>query len=296
MLSRRDWNQYNRNLVNRGKIDFWIKLDTSWQAVQRKKNGHPFVYADEAIKAMLYIRFKFHLTLRELEGFLTSLMSLLHRDEKVPCYTQICRRMKSLALPQKLLEKRDVTDIVLDTTGLKVYGTGEWRAKKYGGKARWMKIHLAMDLKSKKLIMAEASEERKHDTTYLVEALEKINRRKGHVLIDGIADMQKCYEEVQKRNKELITPPKKGAILRSEKCYEKRNEAILQIRGLGGDKIAKSIWGKLVGYNRRVEVESMIARWKRVYGGEISSRSQERMVKEIKLKALMINEMIGRAA
>src|SRR6185436_2561544 len=106
-------------------------------------------------------------TLREVEGFFISLMEITQRKEKVPCYTQICRRMKTLSLPQKLLEKRQVTDIVLDTTGLKIYGAGEWRAKRYGGKARWRKLHLAMDLKTGKLTMAEVTDEYKHDTTYL---------------------------------------------------------------------------------------------------------------------------------
>lgn len=289
-----DWSKYNKELVNRGKIHFWIKLKTEWKAPKQKKNGHPFIYTDEAIKAMLYIRFKFHLSLRELEGFFISIMEMSQKIERVPCYSQVCRRMKNLSLPQKLMEKRNVTDIVLDTTGLKVYGAGEWRAKKYGGKTRWKKLHLAMDLKTGKLILAETTDEYKHDTTYLEKALKEINRRKGKVLIDGIADNQRCYELTQKHNKELITPPKQGAILREEECYRRRNDAIKIIRGLGGDRLARSIWGKLIGYNRRVEIESMIARWKRLYRGELRSRTEERIVKEIKIKAMMINEMIER--
>lgn len=291
---KRDWNNYNKELVNRGKLHFWMDLKTRWQAPKSKKNGHPFVYADEAIKAMLYLRFKFHLTLREVEGFFISLMQMSQKAEKVPCYTQVCRRMKTVALPQKLLEKKDVTDIVLDTTGLKVYGAGEWRAKRYGGKARWRKLHLAMDLKTGKLTIAEVTEEHKHDTTYLRKALEETNRRKGRVLIDGIGDSGKCYEITEKYNKELMTPPKQGAVIRQEKCYTRRNEAVRAIRGLGGDRLARSIWGKLVGYNRRVEVESMMARWKKLYGGELRSRTEERMAKEVKIKALMINKMIGK--
>lgn len=292
---KRDWNKYNKQLVNRGKLNFWIKPNTLWRAPRKKKNGHPLVYADEAIKAMLYIRFKLHLSLRELQGFFISLMEISKKNEKVPCYTQICRRMKTLSLPQKLLDKRRVTDIVLDTTGLKVYGAGEWRAKKYGGKARWIKIHLAIDSKTGKIILAEASEEYKHDTTYLEKALKAGNRRRGKLLIDGIGDSGKCYELAQRYNKELITPPKSGAVLRQEECYRRRNEAVKIIRGLGGDKLARSIWGKLVGYNRRVEIESGIARWKVLYGGSLSSRSEERIKKEVTLKAMMINEMISQS-
>lgn len=290
----RDWNKYNKELVNRGKLDFWINLDSSWYAPKQKKNGRPFTYADGAILAMLYIRFKFHLSLRELQGFFISIMAICNRTEKVACYTQVCRRMKTLSIPKKLLEKKEVTDIVLDTTGLKVYGAGEWNLKKYGGKRRWMKIHLSMDLQSKKLIIAEATDEQIHDTTYLKAALEATNGRRGKVLIDGIGDSRRCYELAKKHNKTLITPPKQGAIIRREACYKERNDAIQIIKGLGGDRTARSIWGQLTGYNRRVEVESMIARWKRLYGGSLKSRTEERIQREVKLKAVMINKIIDR--
>ena len=204
--------------------------------------------------------------------------------------------MKKLSLPEELLSKRKITDLVLDTTGLKTYGEGEWRAEKYGGKKKWKKLHLALDLESGKLIIAEISEEKKHDTAYLEKALQKTNRRRGKVLIDGIADSQRCYEMAQRYNKKLITPPKKGAVLREEKGYEERNEAVRIIRGLGGDKLAQSIWGKLVGYNERVLAESMMSRWKRLYGANMRSRCEKRQEVEVKIKAMMINEMIDAKA
>jgi hypothetical protein len=138
--------------------------------------------------------------------------------------------------------------------------------------------------------IAEVTDEYKHDTTYLEKALKEGNSKKGKIVIDGIADSRRCYELAQKHNKELITPPKRGAVLRKEK----RNEAVKMIRGLGGDELARSIWGKLVGYNRRVGIESMIARWKGLYGGDLKSRTEERIIKEVKIKAMMINEMIIR--
>jgi hypothetical protein len=132
---------------------------------------------------------------------------------------------------------------------------------------------------------------------YLEHALRKANKKKGKVLIDGIADSRRCYQLAGKYNKHLLTPPKKGAVLRKEEGYEKRNEAVRVVRGLGGDQMAKSIWGKLVGYNRRVIAESMMARWKRLYGGNLRSYCEERKKVEVTIKALMINKMIdGQAA
>ena len=293
MQHDRDWSHYNKQLVNRGKINFWIKSETleGWKAKKVKKNGRPFIYADAAVLAMLYIRFKFHLSLRELEGFFLSLWGYLKKEDQVPCYTQVCRRMKRMKLPEELVSKKQVTDSVFDPTGLKVYGVGEWRGKKYGGKRGWKKLHLAMDLKSKKLILCEVSDEYTHDATYLEEALKRASRKKGKILFDGAGDTKKCYAISEKYNKQLLTPPKKGAILHKEEGYERRNEALCIIRGLGGDKLARSLWEKLVGYNHRVEIESAIARWKKIYGDHLKSRTEERMHKEVFIKAQMLNEM-----
>lgn len=82
--------------------------------------------------------------------------------------------------------------------------------------------------------------------------------------------------------------------MRQEECYQRRNEAVRLIRGLGGDQLAKMIWGKLVGYNRRVEIESLIARWKKLYGGSLRGKSKERVAKEVTIKALMMNEMVDK--
>ena len=298
MGHKRDWKQYNKQLVNRGKLHFWISPEAlkNWQADRRKKNGRPFVYSDQLIQMLNYLRFKFKLSLRETEGFFSSFVAAMRKKLRVPSYTQICRRLKTLDLPKELLEKRNVTDIVLDATGLKVYGEGEWRAEKYGGKKRWKKLHLAMDMKTGKLLLAEITDEHAHDTTYLETALKRANRRKGKVLIDGIADSLRCYQISSKHNKQLLTPPNKRAVLRKEKQMERRNDAVRIIRGLGNDQIARSLWGQLVGYNRRVEIESMMSRWKRLYGGDLRSRCAKRQKHEVQLKAMLINAMINAQA
>jgi hypothetical protein len=298
MGHKRDWKQYNKQLVNRGKINLWVNPDAleKWTPEPVKKNGHPFLYSNELIKTLSCLRFRFRLSLRETEGFFQSFINALKSLFRSPSYTQICRRMKILELPTDLLTKKNITDIALDTTGLKVYGEGEWRAEKYGGRKRWKKLHLALDAESGKLIIAEVTDEYVHDTTYVEKALKIAGKRKSKLLIDGIADSGSCYRLAKKYNKVLLTLPKKGAILREEIEYESRNEAIRIIRGLGGDLTARSIWGKLVEYNRRMIAESMMARWKRLYGGDLKSRCAQRGKIEVRLKAMLINTMIDQVA
>jgi hypothetical protein len=299
MGHKRDWTQYNKQLVNRGKLHFWVSPEAlkNWRAKKKNKHGRPFIYSNDLIKALCYLRFKFRISLRETEGLFSSFVTVTRKRLFVPCYTQVCRRMKTLELPPELLAKRNVTDIVFDTTGLKVHGEGEWRAEKYGGKKKWKKLHLAMDLKTGKLVFAEITDESVHDTVYLEKALKQANRRKGRVLFDGIADNVGCYRLARKYNKQLQTPPRQGAVLREEEELKERNDAVKVIHGLGNDQIAKSIWGKLMGYNRRVLIESMMSRWKRLYEGDLKSRCARRQRQEIQLKSIMINAMIdGRAA
>ena len=290
---KRDWRQYNKQCINRGNLNFWVTEKTLkfWKAGKKKKAGRPFTYSDEAIQAMLVVRFKFSLPLRELEGFFQFLAQFMNIPQ-VPSYTQVSRRMKSIELPEKLLNRKGTTDLVFDTTGLKIYGEGEWCKKRYGGRAKWVKLHVGIDPQTGKLVMAKMTEDHVHDTTLLEEALKQCNQRKGRVLFDGIADSKKCYELCRKYNKELLTPPSRKAVLRPEPEYRLRNDAIRIIRGLGGDELARSIWAKLTGYSRRSQVESTIARWKTLLGGNLRSRGLERMEKEVMLKAMILNEMV----
>ena len=112
------------------------------------------------------------------------------------------------------------------------------------------------------------------------------------MLIDGIADSRRCYKLVQQYNKRLLTLPKKGAVFRKEPELAGRNDAIKVIRGLGNDRLARSLWAKFVGYNQRVVVESMMSRWKKITEDRLKSRCSQRIKKEVQIKAMMINMMI----
>ena len=124
-----NWNQYNQNLINRGSINFWFSKDVAkkWKAKKDKKHfGRPFTYSDIAIEIAHTLRFIYHLPLRATQGFISSLLSLFKISIKTPSYTQICRRAKTLKLPMLKTNKR-ITDVVIDASGLKLYGEGEWK-------------------------------------------------------------------------------------------------------------------------------------------------------------------------
>ena len=163
---------------------------------------------------MLMVCFKYRLPLRELEGFFQFLSNLMDIP-KVPSYTQICRRMRSIQLPEELMNNRNVTDLVMDTTGLKVYGDKS-----------------CLQRSTLKQVSSYQQKQHAHDTTHLEKALDRCNRKKGKVLFDGIADSKRCQEICRKGNKKLLTPPNRKALRRGELEQGLRNDALRIIKGL----------------------------------------------------------------
>ena len=173
--------------------------------------------------------------------------------------------MKTIELPAHLLKGKVIKHVVIDATGLKVFGEGEWKVKKHGiGKRRrWEKLHIAVDESTQEILFADFSTEYEPDTKFIPEILEK---RKGieQLMMDGAADSSWLYKLCFEEGIDLLTSPQKNTRKHRDPWMSKRNNRLLEILGLGGDKIAKSIWGKLSGYSTRVTVESAIARWKRL--------------------------------
>lgn len=146
----RNWKQYNQSLVNRGSITFWFDESSveKWYSNERaNKPGRPDTYSDNAIRCGLLIKAVFRIALRALQGFLSSIIKILGLDLTCPHYSVFCRRAKGLKIPlRRLLKPGERLNIVFDSTGIKVFGEGEWKVKKHGYSKRrtWRKIHVGM--------------------------------------------------------------------------------------------------------------------------------------------------------
>jgi len=132
--SIRNWGDYNKALVQRASLTFWLSEEAieGWTAKNSTKRGRPRLYSDDAILCALTIKAVYHVPFRQLRGLLFSLVSLLGILLPIPCYTRICRRARELGQQIKRLSNKRPTDIVFDSTGLKVYGEGEWKVRKHG--------------------------------------------------------------------------------------------------------------------------------------------------------------------
>jgi len=294
-----NWPEYNKNLVKRGSITFWIDEKTikGWFAKSSKdKKGRPFIYGDEAILCALSVKSVYHLSFRALEGFLMSIKELSLIGLLIPCYTSICRRAKKLGKSIKKLTRNSPTDIVFDSTGVKLYGKGEWDAQKHGKAKRriWRKIHLGVCPDSQKIIVSSLTKNNVTDAKELKKLVKELPKSVKRVYADGAYDQSDCYKELYEREAILITPPRKGAHLKDLKQAPwmiERNKAVKDIRKAGNNYKAREAWEKKTNYNIRSLAETAMYRFKRFFSGKLYSRNLEAQKVELYVKSMVMNKI-----
>jgi len=294
----RNWSSYNQALVNRGSLTIWLE-DTpkTWMpSTQTGKKGRPKTYSDDAILLALVLRSIYHLPLRALEGFITSLFQMMHSPLPVPCYTQICRRAADLSQSLIRLSQTTPTDIVFDSTGVKVYGEGEWKVRQHGkGKRRtWKKVHLAICPKSHEIIMSELTESIETDGKVCEKMIPQLPESVQNVLADGAYDQSGVYQALHKRDIKSIIPPRKNSKpkdLVEAPWYRPRNEALQEISKNENQTEGRKAWKQSSGYHKRSLVETAMFRFKSIFGGNFRSRETRRQKAELFAKSIAMNKM-----
>jgi hypothetical protein len=297
----RNWKEYNKSLVQRGSITVWFSENVinKWHASPTGKRGRPSTYSDDAILTALLIRFVFHLPLRALEGFLSSLVSTLGVCLHTPSYSQICRRAQLLGKDLKHLTKRKVTDLVIDSTGLKVYGEGEWKVRQHGYSKRrtWKKLHLAICPDSNEILFVKLTDNKTPDHKIYPQFIKSAPKTVKRTYGDGAYDKSICYRANSDHGSTPIIPPQRNGRYRVDapNQLQGRNSALLEIKGLGNDESARKLWKKLKGYHRRSLAETGMYRFKTIFGRDLKSRTLQGQQSEayIKSKALNIMTNLG---
>jgi hypothetical protein len=294
----RNWAEYNRALVNRGSLTIWFEeAPEKWLETKRTGNkGRPRTYSDEAILCALVIRAVFHLPLRALQGFLLWVFQAMQLALPVPCYTRICRRAAHLGQELKRLTKKNPTDIVFDSTGVKVYGEGEWKVRQHGkGKRRtWRKVHLVVCADEHEIVLSELTESNQSDGKVGKRMARELPKSVEAAFGDGAYDQGPFYQELYKRGIQGIIPARRGGRLQNldrKPWFKDRNDAIRAIAGLGNDDEARKLWKMLSGYHRRSIAETAMSRFKRIFGGDFRSRELKRQKAELYAKSIAMNKM-----
>lgn len=279
----------------------WLDKDVlqHWRnQEQTGKRGKPRFYSDQAIVCALRLREVYRLPLRATEGLLRSLITLLKADITAPSYTTLCRRQAGLTvdLAAELNKAEPVSmeplHLVVDGTGLKVFGDGEWKARQHGVSKRrtWRKVHLAVDEKTGIVKAAATTTSSISDGQMLPELLEQVTQSIAQVSADGGYDRRTCYEAIAKRNARAAIPPRRGAkIWQHGNCKAEalaRDENLRRIRQVGRAK-----WKRESGYHRRSLAETAMFRIKTIFGGVLRARSEAAQDTETKLRLSALNRM-----
>lgn len=291
-----NWAEYNKSLINRGDLTLWISPDacSSWYAEEPIQQGAQFKYSDDCIVLLHMLKAVFGLAYRQTEGFARSVLVLMGLDLAVPSYSQICRRAKELAVSLEAPKSRKKLHLVLDSTGLKVYGEGEWKVRKHGYQKRrtWRKLHLAVDEQSG-FIHAQSLTENGEgcgDAQQVPDLLAQVESPIGRFSGDGAYDAYEVWSILKQRGIEGLIPPKENAIYWVDE-YDQlldldRNKILERI-----EQIGRKAWKIESAYHRRSLSETAMGRYKAIFGSEMYSRKFENQKTEAAIKIKCLNRM-----
>jgi hypothetical protein len=298
----RNWKDYNEALVQRGSVTLWFSEESikNWHEPKKENGrGRPQEYSELAIICGLTIKAVFKLAYRATEGFIRSLVGKLQLGIKVPDYTLLCKRQKDVkvVLPKKVTPG-EALHIVCDSTGLKVFGEGEWKTRRHGPtkKRLWRKLHLAINSKTQMIEACELTELGVQDSEGFKSLLNSIKEPISVAIGDGSYDRFSCYEEMEKRGGKGIFPPQRNAVTSVERmdnkkkasqgAVEKRDGVINQVRLLG-----RKTWKQQSGYHRRSLAETGMFRVKTLLGRRLTCHTFKNQCVEAKIWCNVVNRM-----
>ena len=272
----KNWSEYDKALVQRGSITFWMSDDFEkiWSHTGKKQRGSQFDYSGQAILVMLTVREVFHLTNRGVKGFVRSLFRMMEINLPVPDHSTLSKRGKELKvkLPKKTSQS---LNIVMDSTGLKIYGEGEWKVRMHGVSKRrtWRKLHVGANPEDGEIQAVLLTENNVSDNQAVEKLLEQIEPAIIEFAADGAYDKRKVYDSlnVHSPNVNILIPPRKNARIwkhgNSKTERLKRDENLRFIR-----KDGRKEWKKNSGHHVCSWAETTMFRLKTIFGHNLSAR------------------------
>jgi len=290
-----NWPEYNRSLKNRYSFTLWFngEVRSGWFAGPTGKRGSPMVYSELAIQCCLTVRVLLRLPLRGCQGFLRSLTALLAVPAlPVPDYSTLSRRGKTLEVSVSVAKKNGGIHLVVDSTGLKIYGEGEWKVRMHGTSTRrtWRKLHIGVDESTGDILVSALTAASVSDAEALPEMLDEIDAPVTRVSADGGYDQKKAYGAIAALGAQALIPPRRGARIWQHGNIHaaplERDEHLRRIRRVGRKR-----WKLESGYSRRCLAETAISRFKRLFGDRLHARDFDNQAAEAFLGVRVLNIM-----
>lgn len=292
----RNWSDYNRSLRNRGSLTFWIseELLDNWVMPEKTgERGRSPQYSAAAMLAMASLKFVFAQAGRQTCGLVASIFRLLKVTLPVPDHSTLSRRMGGVEVGLPVKPSGEARHLVIDSTGLKVYGEGEWKVRTHGVTKRrtWRKLHLCIDAATGEVIAAAASENSVSDCQMFPEIVRVVEGEVEQISADGSYDRRKVYAALNERAvRRAAIPPRKGARIwqhgNSRKERLIRDENLRAVRKKG-----RSLWKRESNYHRRSLAETGVFRFKTIFTDKLQSRKQDNQFQEMIIKCAALNRM-----
>jgi IS5 family transposase len=273
----------------------WITEDVvrTWHANETApKRGHPRTYTDTAIVTMATLQEIYHLGLRQTQGLMESIGTVLHLAVAIPDYSTLSRRRATLEVELPRAHQKEALHLVVDSTGVKVFGEGEWKVRQHGYTRRrtWRKVHVGVDESSGEVVAAVVTTNSSHDSQVLPDLLRQVEENLTQVSGDGAYDRRGCYDAIRQRGARATIPPQHNAKIwqhgntKAERLA--RDENLRRIRQIG-----RAAWKRECGYHRRSLAETTMFRLKTLFGDRVSARSFAGQAAQVLVRCATLNRL-----
>jgi len=291
----RNWREYERGLRSRGDVTIWISEEAvaEWTPPKNGLRGGQRRYSNLAILTALTLRVVFRLPLRQTEGFLDSLLSLMGLDLEAPDHTTLSRRNQTVEVPPLTRVHNGPIYLVVDSTGLKILGSGEWNVHKYKASRKrrdWRKLHIGVDDEGF-IVAAKLTASSGDDASTLPDLLDQIEAPIRRFTADGAYDRRSIYDRVGAAGTEdvvIVIPPRRSAVSPrpTDGPWAQREAALQRIH-----KVGRRQWQKESGYRQQARVENGFFRYKSVLGGGLKARNSIAQAREAMIGCHILNRM-----
>jgi len=248
-----NWPQYEEGLIARGDITFWFSKDAAkawYNTATASTVGAQKLYSDLAIQVFATIYMLYKQPLRQTEGFLNSIIRLMGLNISSPDHTTISRRLASIELDRPSLKRDEPITVLIDSTGLQIFTSGEWSEVKHKTirKKEWRKLHIGIDENTKEIVASTLSSNKVSDGSQVLPLLSQVESDVKAIKADGAYDSDPLRKQLKQKRIGCITPPRKDAVLSSDADTNPtdRDKAILRIA-----KDGREIWEYSSGYSKR---------------------------------------------
>jgi Transposase DDE domain len=297
----RNWKEYNTALINRGNITLHISPDVQegWNAISNGLPQKQRIYSDLAIETILCLKIFYKLPLRSTQGFATSILKLLNLELPCPHYSTLSRRAKTLQVDLCVRKTDEPIHLLVDSTGIKILGEGEWKVRQHkaGKRRKWLKLHLGFDKNSGQILAAIVTDAKGGDPDHFPEVLESAEGEIApfdgvieKVGADGIYDSIANFALIESRGAKAIIPVRYGAVTHpKDPLASARNRVVEEMQEMYDEETGDAHWKRESGYHARSRIETEMFRYKTVIGDKVSFLSEDSARVEILLGCQILN-------